>query len=109
MLFFGYPIEIWIASGIAVLIKISSNKKLTLLGAFTTVFVALFSGVILYQPFLVMLSLEQTWAIPLAIVIALSAENLMKAILQVSEDQNWLADLIRFFINRKAGRDEDEK
>lgn len=109
MLFLGYPIEIWAASFVAVLIKISANKKLTILGAFTTVIVALFSGVILYQPILAMFALDSTWAIPLAIIIALSAENLMKAILQVSEDREWLVDTIKFFVNRKSRRNEDDQ
>ena len=106
MLFLGYPVEIWVASFIAVLIKILANKKFTLLAASITILVALFSGVILYQPILTIFALEQTWGIPLAIIIALSAENIVKAILQVSDDREWLVDLIRWFVNRKAGRDE---
>lgn len=107
----GYPIEIWAASIVAVLIKLQTSSTLTMLGALTTTIVALFSGVFLHETVAEMFGLDQSWYTVVAIVIALSAENLMKSIVELSADKEWLKDFIRFFVDReKVIRiKEDEK
>lgn len=97
---FGYPIEIWFAAFVAMLIRLQTSNTLTALGAIVTVCVALFAGVILYQPVMLVFGLGEAWAIPIAIIVALSAENLMKAIVELSADKEWLTDWIRFFVDR---------
>lgn len=98
---FGYPIEIWVAAFISVLVKLQSSKHLTLLGSIVTISVALASGIILYQPILILLNLSSTWAVPVSIMIALSAENIMKSLVELSADKDWLRDWIKFLITRK--------
>lgn len=100
MNFLGYPIEIWAAAIIAVFVKLQASNTLTLFGAITTVVIALLSGVFLYTPIAAILSLGTSWHIPLAIIIALSAENLMKAIVELSADKEWLKDWIIFMVDR---------
>ena len=106
MNFFGYPIEIWVAAFISVLVKLQSSKHLTLLGSIVTISVALASGVILYQPILIILNLNATWAVPVSIMIALSAENIMKSLVELSADKEWLTDWIKLLITRKAPEDK---
>ncbi len=100
---FGYPIEIWCAAFIAMLIRLQTSNTLTWLGAIVTVCVALFAGVALYGPIMGMLGIGEGWAIPIAIIVALSAENMMKAIVELSADIEWLKDYIRLFVDRKGG------
>lgn len=106
MNFFGYPIEIWVAAFISVLVKLQANKHFTLLGSIVTISVALASGVILYQPILIILNLNATWAVPVSIMIALSAENLMKSLVELSADKDWLTDWIKLLITRKLPEDK---
>ena len=103
---FGYPVEIWVAAFISVLVKLRSSKHLSLLGSIVTILVALASGVILYQPFLILLNLGTEWSVPISIMIALSAENIMKSLTEISEDKEWLKEWLKFFITRKTPEDK---
>lgn len=107
MSLFGYPIEIWIAIAVSILIKLQSNKRLSLLGAVTTVSVALFSGLLLYQPIVVLFSLSHSWEIIIAILIALTAENLMKTLVELSADRELLTGVVKFLVTKKF--DDKEK
>lgn len=100
MNFLGYPIEIWAAAIVAVFVKLQTSNTLTLFGAIATTVIALFSGVFLYLPIATMLSLSVSWHMPLAIIIALSAENLMKAIVELSADVEWLKGILQYMIDR---------
>lgn len=100
MNFLGYPVEIWAAAIVAVFVKLQTSNTLTIFGAIATTIIALFSGVFLYLPIASMLSLSVSWHMPLAIIIALSAENLMKAIVEISADKEWLKDWIIFLVDR---------
>lgn len=107
MKFIGYPIEIWAACIVAVLIKLQTSNKLTLLGAIATTVVALFSGIILYQPIMAIFGLAEAWSIPLAIIISLSAENLMKALVEMSADKEWLKDWIHYLVTKKERNNDN--
>lgn len=107
MLFLGYPIEVWIAAFIAVIIKLQSSKRLTLLGAITTVIVGVGAGVLLYAPIVSLFSLSSSWEVIVAILIALSAENLMKSFVELSADKEFLSDWIKYLVNRKDRKDEE--
>lgn len=113
MKFLGYPIEIWAASVIAVFIKLQTSSTLSFFGAVATTVVALFSGVFLHVPVATILGLDSNWHTVLAVIIALSAENLMKAVVEISADVEWLKDILRYFIDREKldrakGRTKDE-
>ena len=109
MSLFGYPIEIWVAIAVSILIKLQSNKRLTLLGAITTVSVALASGLLLYQPIVVLFSLSPSWEIIVAILVALTAENLMKTLVEISADRELLTGIVKFLVNKKLEGDKEEK
>lgn len=101
MLLFGYPVEIWVATIIAVLIKLQSSKTLSVLGVITTIVVGVGAGVILYGPVITLFALSNTWEIIVAILIALSAENLMKSFVELSADKEFLSGWIKYLVNRK--------
>lgn len=106
MILLGYPLEIWIAAGIAVFVRIQSSNRLTWLGSITTVSVGVFSGLILYEPLAMLIGLSTTWHVLLAIIIALSSENLMKAIVELSADREWIKDRIRYLVDSRDHKDE---
>lgn len=100
MLFLGYPIEIWVATALAVLIKLKSSPFLTFFGALTTVLVGIGAGVLGYKTAVTLLELSADWNIVVAVLLALTAENIMKTIMEVSADSTVLKDLAAWFINR---------
>jgi hypothetical protein len=101
MLFLGFPIKIWIAVIIAALIKLQSSKTLSVLGVLVTISVGIGAGVILYGPAIELLSLSPSWEIFIAILIALSAENLMRSFVELTANKDMLGDWLKIFINKK--------
>ena len=100
MKFLGYPLEIWAVSIVAVFIKLQTSSSLTFFGAIVTTVVAMFSGVFLHIPIANILGLSSDWHIPLAVMLALSAENLMKAIVEISADKEWLKGWIIYLVDK---------
>ena len=88
------------------MIKLQSSKTLSVLGVVTTVAVGVGAGVILYSPVIALFSLSQSWEIIVAILIALSAENLMKSFVEISADKEFLKGWIKYLVNRN---DKDAK
>jgi len=110
---FGYPIEIWIGVIISVLVKIRYNSSLTLAGALLTMAISLGSGMILYQPVLEIFQLGMQWAPFIAMLIALTSDNIMKSILEISEDTKLLKGWATYFVtrerpNRTKSPDDDD-
>jgi hypothetical protein len=103
MTFFGYPWQIWAASFMAVMVKLSmaSSAPTTWIARVSTIAVALFSGLILYLPVVEMLGLSASWHVPVAIIISLTAENVMKNIAEFSEDKEFFKEWIKDFLNKK--------
>ncbi|MFN3895723.1 MAG: hypothetical protein ACK4KU_14435 [Acinetobacter sp.] len=106
-MFFGYPVEIWLASLVAVIIRLQTADRLTVLGAAATILVALLAGILLYGPIIVLLGLSQTWAVPMAIIVALSAENIMKIIVEMSADKDWLKGWIKHLVSKDNNKKDD--
>lgn len=111
MLIFGFPIEIWLGVFAAVLVRVKSSVTLGWGGAITTTLVSTISGMILHRPFLSLTGLHQDWGILVAILIALTAENLMKGVLDWSSEKGALKNLLRAVIGRDPSKliDKDEK
>lgn len=101
MLFLGFPLKVWAAVLIAVLIKLQSTKTLSILGAIVTIAVGTGAGVLLYGPVLELLSLPAHWEIIVAILVALSAENLMRSFVELTANKDFLSDWLKYFINKK--------
>lgn len=104
----GYPIEIWIAVTLSVIVKIRYDKKLTVVGAMVTFLVSIGSGMILYGPVMELFSLGAQWAVFIAMLIALTSDNIMKAILEISEDSSMLKDWATYFITRTPPKNRDK-
>ena len=78
---------------------------MTVLGAMTTTLVAVGGGMLLHQKVIFLFGLDPSWDIFVAIILALTFENLMKFIVELSADQAALKDLASVFINRKSKDD----
>ena len=109
MNFFGYPIEIWLASFVAVMFKLKNNQNWSIIGTLTTVTITMFSGIILYKPITVIMNLSDNWQVPVAILAAITAEKVMKNITDLSEENDFIKDWLKFFITRKIEYKEKEK
>lgn len=103
MVFLGHPIEIWAAILIAVMIKLRSSKNLTKYGYATTIGVAVLSGLFLYAPLITLIGLSASWEIPIAILIGLTAENIMNNIVAISSDIDLLKSFTEKFVKTKKG------
>ncbi len=103
MLFLGHPVEIWAGLVVSIIVKLKASKALTIVGAITTTIVGLGAGVLTYQWALKLLGLDESWSVPLAILIALTAENIMKNFVEISADSELLKSWASIFINKKAG------
>ncbi len=105
MNFFGYPMEIWFASFVAVMFKLKMTSNWTIVGTITTMSIAMFSGLILYLPVVELLELSASWKVPVAILVSLTAENIMKSVVDLSADGDFLKDWIRYIVTKKFDKD----
>ena len=90
----GYPIEIWIAVLVAVVVRLKTSVTLNWTGAFATILVAVGSGVVLFKPITALVGLGSNWEPIMAILIALTAENLMKGVVDFSEDRDAVKSIV---------------
>lgn len=102
MTFLGFPIEIWLAVFLAVMIKIRNAENLNVIGYITTIAISLISGVLLYMPVVELLSLSPSWHIPIAILVSLSAENIMQNVVNISSDNDMLKKFIEAWLSKKG-------
>ena len=108
MNFFGYPVEIWLASFVAVMLKLKKTSSWSIVGTISTISIALFSGLVLYGPIITIMELPPTWSVPVAILSALTAENFMNNIVDISDDSDFIKDWLRFFLTRKIENDDKD-
>lgn len=109
MNFFGYPVEIWLASFVAVMFKLKKTSNWSIVGTLSTIAIALFSGLVLYGPITAIMELPTTWNVPVAILVALTAENFMNNIVNISNDSDFIKDWLKFFLTRKMEYKDKEK
>ena len=102
MNFFGYPIEIWLASFVAVMFKLKNTGKQNIIGSITTVVIAMFSGLILYGPVSDIAGLSPSWNVIVAIAIAITSENLMKSFSTMTLDPDFIKDWLLYILSRKT-------
>lgn len=106
MTFLGFPIEIWLAVFLAVMIKIRNAENLNVIGYITTIAISLISGVLLYMPVVELLSLSPSWRIPIAILVSLSAENIMQNVVNISSDNDMLKKFIEAWLSKKGANND---
>jgi hypothetical protein len=100
MIFLGYPIEIWLAAVVSVLIRFKYNQISTVLGSITSIVVAIFAGVFMHEPLMALFGINSEWAIFTAIVISLTAENFLKSIMEISEDREFIKEWIKHMLTK---------
>lgn len=98
MKFLTYPIEIWIAVSVAIIVKLQTSNRLTLLGIVSTVFISMASALVLYDPICDMMNWGQDMHVIIAVIIALTSENLMKAIVEFTADRKVLKGVIKHLV-----------
>lgn len=101
MVFLGFPIEIWLAVSLAVMMKIRNSKNLTIIGYVTTIGISMLSGVLLYMPVIELLTLSASWHIPVAILVSLTAENIMQNVINLSSDVEILRKIFDLWLTKK--------
>ena len=106
---FDYGYDLWAATIIAVLIKlkasgivVKTSKFLTVFGVVSTIFISIASGMLLHVPLMELFGLSESWTIPMAILVALTAENLMKTFVDISGDSEQLKSWLSVIITRKS-------
>lgn len=109
MNFFGYPIEIWLASFVAVMFKLKNNSNISIVGTITTVAIAMFSGLIMYRPIVEIINLAPSWNVPVAILVAITAESFMKQANDISSDKDFVKDWLKYILARKIEYKEKDK
>ena len=113
MNFLNYPIEIWISVLVAVIVRLKSSVTLNWTGALSTTMVAVGAGMIMYKPITALIGLSPDWELLMSILIALTAENVMKGIIDFSDDKDTVKNIIKFVLNRDPTKlipqDKDKK
>ena len=100
MKFLTYPIEIWAAVAVAIVVKLQTSNRLTLLGVVSTVIVAMGSSLLLYVPITEMMGWGADAHVVVAVILALTAENLMKAIVEFTADRGMMQGVIKHIVKK---------
>jgi len=103
------PIEVVIAILIAAVVRLKSSWSLGWIGALTTTIVSMFSGLLLYQPVLTITGIDQSWDVLVAILISLTAENLMKGLIDFTGQKGAFQRILMAFLTRDASHLNDKK
>jgi|GEM_PF-3999980 len=103
------PLEVLLAILIAAIVRMKSSLSLGWFGALTTTIVSILSGLLLYQPVLTVTGIDQSWEVMVAIIISLTAENLMKGIIEFSSQKGAFQRLLAAWITRDASHLNDKK
>lgn len=109
MNFLGHTYEVWAAVVVAVLVRLRSAQRHTPLNSLVTVVVALGSGILLYDDFVNLFSLSSGWEIPMAILIALTAENIMNVLIDLSGDRSLFKNILTGYFGGGADKTKDEE
>lgn len=103
------PIELIIGVCIAAWIRFKSSLTLGFWQAATTTFFSFLAGVGLYQPVSDLFSLDPVWHVPVAVVLALILENLLKGLLDFSKRPDAFARILKAVFSRDPMALTDEK
>lgn len=109
MNFLNYPIEIWISVFVAVIVRLKSSVTLNWTGALSTTLVAVGAGMVMYKPFTALLGLSSDWELLMSILIALTAENIMKGIIDFSDDKDTVKNILKSIISKDPSKLVDKK
>lgn len=100
MTFLNYPVEIWVAVFIAVIVRLKTSLTLNWTGALSTILVAIGSGMVLHKPITTLSGIGSEWELLMSILIALTAENLMKKIVDFSEDDDAVKNIVGAIVKK---------
>lgn len=91
----GYPFEIWLIVFAAVLVRVGIVSRDTILSSIITVVVGITVGIYMHMPVLNLLGLTHEWIYLVAVLVTLTAENLMRSVVSISRDAEFLKSIFR--------------
>lgn len=95
-MFLGHDISFWIAVAIATFIKVATSARKSFFVGFVMVISAIFLAWVFTKPTLDWLSLNQeTYTIPVAVLIAFTGEAILRFSLSLIEDSQRVVDIIK--------------
>ena len=94
------PIEVIIAVCVAALVRMKSAISLSWVGAITTSITSVFASLVLYKDVTGLLGLSAEWHTVIAVCIALTVENLMKIVIDMSSDPGSILCVIKAILTR---------
>ncbi len=94
------PIEIVLAVIAAVIVRMKSASTLSWIGATTTMVTGIVAGLFLYKDVAAILGLGPEYHTIIAVVIALTAENIMKIIIDASNHPDSIFRVFKAFLIR---------
>lgn len=105
-MFLDYPIHVWASVILAVFVRLTNDTKgsatiprRVLIGKkLTNAITSTASGMILHKPIVEILEISDKWYVIVAILVALTAENIMRSIIHVSEDDEAVTGIIKRYL-----------
>ena len=109
-MFLGHGLDIWILSIIIGLFRLKQSKqRLKTFGALVTVGISIFAAVLLTVPLMNILSLSASYKYFILILIALSAENIMESIVNISSDTGLFKEVLMTIFRLKTNGDKKDE
>jgi len=103
---FGHPIDVWLAMGISAVIRFMRGyREVGLLQSLIAFIVAAVSAIIFDQPLINALTLSEDWTLFVVVLIALSAENLMFGIIDITSNKKFLENIVKMFVSKGGDND----
>lgn len=91
----GYPFEIWLIVFAAVLVRLGKVSRDTILSSLMTVAIGITVGIYMHIPVLTLLGLSHDWVYLVAVLVTLTAENLMRSVVSMSRDAEFIKSILR--------------
>lgn len=91
-----FDLKIWITVAIAIVFKLITSQSLSLMKAIVTVISAIFCAWVFTEPVLIFFNMDkESYELPMAAVLALTGEGLIRWLIQISNDPNEIFNIIK--------------
>lgn len=91
-----FDLKIWISVTVAIIFKLITSESLSLMKAIATVISAVFCAWVFTEPVLMFFQMDkETYELPMAAVLALTGEGIIRWLVSISNDPKEIIDMIR--------------
>lgn len=91
-----FDLKIWITVTIAIIFKLITSESLSVIKAIATVISAVFCAWVFTEPVLMFFEMDkETYKLPMAAVLALTGEGIIRWLIKVSNNPNEIFETIR--------------